>query len=227
MLLASLYFSRVVHANYLILAAALLPAAALAAASRVRADSVVVPLMLLALAVEVVENGVFRATWEQAVAAGLPAKLEGMAAVLAPRAGPGLTDDPLGLLVGAVAAGLAILYLLAAVFDAPARLRVAAVLVSAVMVVALPTLVVVGIGKGDRARPEPGPVGGPARPRYAAPRGRARAAGRPGVEHELPARPRPRGSRSARRCPLAVPCPYGCCGRCGGTRGRSLFWRWW
>jgi hypothetical protein len=147
MLLASLYFSRVVHANYLILAAALLPAAALAAAGRVRADRVVVPLMLLALAVEVVENGAFRATWEQAVAAGLPAKLEGMAALLAPRAGPGLTDDPLGLLVGAVAAGLGILYLLAAVFGAPARLRVAAVLVSAVIVVALPTLVVVGIGK--------------------------------------------------------------------------------
>jgi len=147
MLLASLYFSRVVHANYLILAAALLPAAALAAAGRVRADGVVVPLMLLALAVEVVENGVFRATWEQAVAAGLPAKLGGMAAVLAPRAGPGLTDDPLGLLVGAVAAGLGILYLLAAVFGAPARLCVAAVLVSALMVVALPTVVVVGIGK--------------------------------------------------------------------------------
>jgi len=146
MLLASLYFSRVVHANYLILAAALLPAAALAA-GRVRADGVVVPLMLLTLAVEVVENGVFRATWEQAVAAGLPARLTGMAAFLAPRAGPGLTNDPLGLLVGAVAAGLGILYLLGALLGAPARWRVAAIVVTAAIVVALPTLVVVGIGK--------------------------------------------------------------------------------
>jgi hypothetical protein len=146
MLLASLYFSRVVHANYLILAAALLPAAALAV-GRVRADGVVVPLMLLTLAVEVVENGVFRATWEQAVAAGLPARLTGMAVLLAPRAGPGLTNDPLGLLVGAVAAGLGILYLLGAILGAPARWRVAAILVSAAIVVALPTLVVAGIGK--------------------------------------------------------------------------------
>jgi len=151
MLLASLYFSRVVHANYLILAAALLPAAALAAGqgleARVRADRVVVPLMLLTLAVEVVENGVFRATWEQAAAAGLPARLSGMAALLAPRAGPGLTNDPLGLLVAAAAAGLGILYLLGAILGAPARWRVAAILVAAVIVVALPTLVVAGIGK--------------------------------------------------------------------------------
>jgi hypothetical protein len=146
MLLASLYFSRVVHPNYLILAAALLPTAALLGA-RVRADTVVVPLLLLAFAVEVVENAVFRATWEQAVAGGLPARLTGWAAAVAPRAGPGLTTDPLGLLVGAVAAGLGILYLLAAVFGAPPRARVAAVIVSTVSVVVLPMLVVVGIGK--------------------------------------------------------------------------------
>jgi len=146
MLLASLYFSRVVHPNYLILAAALLPAAALATAG-LAADLVVVPLLLLAFAVEVVENEVFRATWEQAVAAGLPARLPGWAAGLAPRAGPGLTADPLGLLVAAVAAGLGILYLVAAVFGAPARARVAAVLVAAAIVVVLPTAAVVGIGK--------------------------------------------------------------------------------
>ena len=146
MLLATLYFSRVVHANYLILAATLLPVAALAA-RRVPPDLVAVPLMLLALAVEVVENGIFRATWEQALAAGLPARLDGMAAALAPRAGPGLTADPLGLLVGAVAAGAAILYLFAAIFDAPPRVRVLAVLASAAVLVVLPTLLVVGIGK--------------------------------------------------------------------------------
>jgi hypothetical protein len=145
MLVASLYFSRVVHANYLILAAVLLPAAALTAG--LAADLVVVPLLLLALAVEVVEHEVFRATWEQAVAAGLPGRLTGWAAALAPRAGPGLTTDPLGLLVGAVAAGLGVLYLVAAVFGAPARARVAAVLAAAAIVVVLPTAAVVGIGK--------------------------------------------------------------------------------
>ena len=146
MLLASLYFSRVVHANYLILAAALLPAAALATAA-LAADVVVVPLLLLTLAVEIVDNEVFRATWEQAVAAGLPARLPGWAAMVAPRAGPGLTTDPLGLLVGAIAAGLGILYLVVAVFGAPVRARVAAVLAAAVIVVVLPTAAVVGIGK--------------------------------------------------------------------------------
>jgi hypothetical protein len=146
MLLVSLYFSRVVHANYLILAATLLPVAALAS-RRVPADLPVVPLLLLALAVEVVENGLFRATWADAVAAGLPARMEGIAGALAPRAGPGLTDDPLGLLAGAVAAGLAVLYLLAALFDAPLRLRLAVVLVAAAAVVVVPMLVVTGIGK--------------------------------------------------------------------------------
>jgi hypothetical protein len=145
LLLASLYVSRVVHANYLIPAAALLPVAAFAS-RRVAGDLVVVPLLLLALAVEVVENGLYRAIWEQAVLAGLPGRLTGTAAALAPRAGPALTMDPLGLLVGAVAAGLGIVYLLAVVFGAPPRVRVAGVLLCAALVVVLPTLVVVGIG---------------------------------------------------------------------------------
>ena len=146
MLLASLYFSRVVHANYLILAATLLPVAALAS-RRVPADIPVVPLLLLALAVETVENGLFRATWADAVDSGLTGRLGGWARALAPRAGPGLTDDPLGLLVAAVAAGLGILYLVAAVLGAPPRLRVAAVLTVALVVVVAPTLVVTSIGR--------------------------------------------------------------------------------
>jgi len=85
--------------------------------------------------------------WGQAVEAGLPGRLAGMARALAPRADPGLTDDPLGLLVAALAAGLAILYLVAAVFGAPPRARVAAVLLGAMVVVVAPTLVVMGIGK--------------------------------------------------------------------------------
>jgi hypothetical protein len=146
LLLATLYFSRVVHANYLILAATLLPAAAVAA-RRFPGDLAVVPLLLLALAAEVVENGLFRATWEQAVAAGLPGRLEGAVAALAPRARPDLTTDPLGLGLGALAAGLGILYLVGAIFDAAPRLRVAAVLLTVALVVVLPTLVVVGIGE--------------------------------------------------------------------------------
>ena len=146
MLLATLYFSRVVHANYLILAATLLPVAALRS-RRVAADVPVVPLLLLALAVETVENGLFRATWAQAVESGLPGRLHGIARALAPRAGPGTTDDPLGLLLAALAAGLGILYLVGAVCGAPLRARAFAVLVAAMVVVVAPTLVVIGIGK--------------------------------------------------------------------------------
>src|SRR5262249_49597453 len=50
-LVASLYFSRVVHPNYLVAAAVCLPLAALAA--KRGADAALAPLLLLALAVEV------------------------------------------------------------------------------------------------------------------------------------------------------------------------------
>ena len=217
LLLASLYFSRVVHANYLILAATLLPAAALAA-RRVPGDLAVVPLLLLALAVEVVENGLFRATWEQAVAAGLPGRLDGVAAALAPRAGPDLTTDPLGLGLGALAAGLGILYLLAAIFGAAPRLRVAAVLLSAALVVVLPTLVVVGIGEATGAVPQPGPLGGAARPGHAPARRRRRAPGGRGLEQQLPARPARARSRWCRPCLRGPRPPRGRFGGWAGTR---------
>ena len=123
-LVASLYFSRVVHANYLVPAAILLPVAVLAC--RRGAQLALVPLLLLAFAVEVVEGGVFRTAWEQAAAAGLPARVGGLLAALVPKAGPQLTRDPLGLLLGALAAGWAVAYLAAAVCGAGARVRVAA-----------------------------------------------------------------------------------------------------
>jgi len=63
-LLGSLYFSRVVHPNYLILLAILLPLAGLAGA--VSADVALLPLLLVGVAVEVVEQEVFRSSWEQA-----------------------------------------------------------------------------------------------------------------------------------------------------------------
>jgi len=146
LLLALLYFARVVHANYLMLAATLMPVGLLAW-RRLPADAAVVPLLLLALAVEIVEGAVFRATWSQAVEAGLPGRLGGLARALAPRDVPGLTDDPLGLLVAALAAGVGIAYLVAAVLGAPWRARLGGVLLAALVVVVAPTLIVAGIGR--------------------------------------------------------------------------------
>ncbi|MBI3932897.1 MAG: DUF2029 domain-containing protein [Acidobacteria bacterium] len=145
-LLASLYFSRVVHANYLVLPAILLPLGFLMGERR-SADVAAVPLLLLALAVEVAEGELFRAAWEDAVNARLPRYLEGLAATLAPRAGPDLTQDPLGLLVSATAAGLGVAYVVAGILGASVRARVAVVVAGALLVVALPTRALVRIGE--------------------------------------------------------------------------------
>ncbi|HEY7516381.1 MAG TPA: glycosyltransferase 87 family protein, partial [Vicinamibacteria bacterium] len=69
-LVTSLYLSRIVNPNYVILAALLLPVAALLD-RRVRADLALVPLLLLLLATEVSLQEPFRATWEDAQAAGV------------------------------------------------------------------------------------------------------------------------------------------------------------
>ncbi|HXB55706.1 MAG TPA: glycosyltransferase 87 family protein [Vicinamibacteria bacterium] len=144
-LLASLYFSRVVHPNYLIPVAVLLPLAFLVL--RREADVAAVPLLLLALAVEMAEHAVFRTTWEDAVAGGLPLRLKGLCAILAPRAGIHLTADPLGLLLSATAAGLALVYLLLFALGASARLRAGLVVLAVVSVVVVPTLVVISVGR--------------------------------------------------------------------------------
>lgn len=143
-LLLALYFSRVVHPNYLIGAAVLLPTGVLA--RRRGADLAVAPLLLLGLAAEVAEGQLFRATWDQAVALRLPAHLGGLAAAWAPRGGSELTLDPLGALVSAVAAGLGVAYLTIALLGASARVRSALVVLSAGIVVGIPTVVLVGIG---------------------------------------------------------------------------------
>ena len=147
-LLLSLYFSRVVHPNYLILAATLLPLALLMGA-RVAADVVVAPLLLLAIAVEVAEGAVFRAAWGDAVASRLPAHLSGIAAALAPRAGTELTVDPLGLLLSAVAAGLGIALLTVGVLRAGPRVRLALVLAAVAVVVLVPTVVAMRIARAS------------------------------------------------------------------------------
>ena len=94
-------------------------------ARRRGADLALAPLLLLALAVGGGGERPLRTAWEQAAAAGLPARLSGLAAALAPRAGPTLTKDPLGLLFSATAAGLGVLYLALAVCGAPRRARLA------------------------------------------------------------------------------------------------------
>jgi hypothetical protein len=143
-LVASLYLSRVVHPNYLVPAAVLLPVAILAA--RREGDLALVPLALLALAAECVEGGLFRKAWQQAAATGHAGMASGLPSWLVARAGPGLTDDPLGLLFGALAAGVAVLYLVAAVLRAPGAVRTGLVAVGAVLIVGVPTLVVTRIG---------------------------------------------------------------------------------
>jgi hypothetical protein len=143
-LVVSLYFSRVVHPNYLIPAAVLLPVAVLA--RRRGADVALAPLVLLALAVEIAEAAPLRAAWEQAAAASLPARLGGVVAALAPKAGPSLTKDPLGLLWSATAAGFGVLYLALAVCGAPRRLRLGVTAVAAALTIGVPAVVLAGIG---------------------------------------------------------------------------------
>jgi len=143
-LLLSLFFSRVVHPNYLIPAAILLPVACLGL--RRRPDVAIAPLLLLMLAVELAEHGVFRAPWEQAAPFGWPARLGGLWATLAPRAGPDLTPDPLGLLFSALGAGMAVLYLTAAALGARRQKRVMLGAAAALCVVALPLFVLLSIG---------------------------------------------------------------------------------
>jgi hypothetical protein len=143
-LLASLYFSRVVHPNYLIPVAVVLPLAVLA--RRRGADIALAPLLLLALAVETAENALFRTAWDQASAAGLVSRLSGLAEALAPRAGPALTKDPLGLLFSATAAGLGLLYLALSVCGVHRRTRLVVVALAGALAVGGPAVVLAGIG---------------------------------------------------------------------------------
>jgi hypothetical protein len=144
LLLLVLYFSRVVHPNYLIGAALLLPIGVLARGSP--ADLAVAPLLLLGLGSQVTENQLFRATWDEAVSLRLPAHVSGLSAALLPRGGPGLSLDPIGALVGALAAGLGVAYATAAALGASARWRCGLGALSAALVVGVPAAALVAIG---------------------------------------------------------------------------------
>ena len=127
-LLASLYFTRVVHANYLVLAAVLLPLAFLMG-HRAAAEVAVAPLLLLAVAVEMVEGEVFRAVWAQA---------------LPPHP---LAVDPFGLAVAAAVAGIAVAMLCDGLLGAPPWRRGAWLAAGALAAVVVPTVFVVWSGQ--------------------------------------------------------------------------------
>jgi hypothetical protein len=126
-LVASLYFSRVVHPNYIVLAAVLLPVAFLMG-HRAAADVALAPLLLLAVAVEVAEGEVFRAAWAQA----MPAHP--------------LAADPFGLAVAAAVAGIAVAYLADGLLGAPEWRRQVWLAAAAVAAVIVPTIFVVWSG---------------------------------------------------------------------------------
>jgi hypothetical protein len=146
-LLLSVYFSRVAHPNYLILAAVLVPAG-LCAGARRPAGGFVIGLLLLLLAVEVAEGEVFRGVWDDVTALGARALPD----LLMPRAGPTLTTDPLGLLVSAVAAALGIAFVVSGALGAGERTLRTLVVAALVLVVAVPAVVVIGAGDGLSAR---------------------------------------------------------------------------
>jgi hypothetical protein len=127
-LLASLYFTRVVHANYLVLAAVLLPLAFLMG-HRAEPEVAVAPLLLLAVAVEIVEGEVFRATWAQA---------------LPPHP---LTADPFGLAVAAAVAGIAVALLGDGLLGAPRWRRGAWLAAAGIAAIVVPTLFVIWSGQ--------------------------------------------------------------------------------
>lgn len=144
-LLLSLYVSRVMHPNYLILAAVLLPAA-VAGGAVLALDTLIGGLALLATAVEIAEGAVFATTWADALAARWP-MVSGLAAVLAPRAGPALTRDPLGLLFAAIACALGILLLVSGTLRARRSLRLAVLAASVLLLAIVPASIVMKVGR--------------------------------------------------------------------------------
>jgi hypothetical protein len=145
-LLLSLYVSRVMHPNYLIPAAVLLPAA-VAAGAALAADTLFGGLLLLATAVEIAEGEVFATTWADALAARWPGATGGLVGALAPRAGPGLSLDPLGLLFGALACGLGIALVAAGVLRARRRGRGVVIALALALVAIAPALILIKVGR--------------------------------------------------------------------------------
>jgi len=141
-LLTSLYLSRIVNPNYVILVALLLPLGLLMD-RHLPADVAVCPLALLLLATEVSLREPFRTTWEDAQATGVPL---GLPAWLLPDPGGPRWRDPLSTGLSGALAGLALVYLLAAILGLGRRWRLGFVAAAAAAAVALPTWVVACVG---------------------------------------------------------------------------------
>ncbi len=127
-LFLSLYFSRIPNPNYITLAALLLPLALLLR-PRLGLDTVLVPLALVALGLEAAQGQLLRATWEAGL--GLPGFL------LPDPTGP-RWRDPLSTGWSGALAGLALLYLFAALAGLGQRGRVALLSASALVSMGLP-----------------------------------------------------------------------------------------
>src|SRR4029079_7163230 len=139
----SLYFSRIVNPNYLVLVALLLPLGVLLR-NRLPADSAVVPLLLLLLAVEVSDHELFRTTWEQTTAAGVQPALPGW--LLPDPSGP-RWRDPLSVGLSGTLAGLGIAYVFAAIGGAKPGAKLALIAAGVAVGVALPAWVVMRAGE--------------------------------------------------------------------------------
>jgi hypothetical protein len=108
---------------------------------------VLVPLLLLLFGVEVAEHELFRGVFETAASIHLQQHLAPCWRALWPRAGGDLTRDPLGLLLSASAAGIAVVYLLLSIFQAPGWIRRSTLGAAVVGLVLLPTLLVIRVGE--------------------------------------------------------------------------------
>jgi Glycosyltransferase family 87 len=144
-LVAALYFSRVFHPNYLILAAVLIPVGLLMD-DGLAADVVVVPLLLFASAVEIAEREMFRATFAQVVDG------RRILGPFAPAAGPELTHDPVGLGLSALLSALAVAYLVAGLFHPGPRWRASLTVVAVSLGIATPSWIVIQAGRDGPVR---------------------------------------------------------------------------
>jgi hypothetical protein len=142
-LLAVVLFSRVAHANYLIGFAILFPLGLMLEGAP--ADAAITPLALLGSSTTLIAGGFFRSAWEVAHAANLFSRGPALLTTLSPRSPAGLTADPLGLALGALAAGLALACAASAMLGAGARARSVLVLLAIVIVVVMPTVMMVWI----------------------------------------------------------------------------------
>ncbi len=143
-LLATIYFSRVAHPNYLIAAAILLPIGVML--EDASADAALSPLAMVGLATTVAGSGMFQSVWDSARAADLQSRGPAFVAALWPRAPSSLTSDPIGLGLGALAGGLAVTYAIVAMAGAKPRVRSALLLLAIALVVVVPTALVTWVG---------------------------------------------------------------------------------